>query len=113
MSKVKLTSNGCDQQRRSFLKFSGLLGLGVATGAALLPAEKAEALLFGRDEHMVQRTKLIMGSFLSITAFHPSQDQAEQAVGLAFEDIDRMCLLFSRHDTTTPVAHLNRTGSLK
>jgi thiamine biosynthesis lipoprotein len=113
MKKTKLTASDCNQQRRSFLKLSGLLGLGVVSGAALLPAGKAEALLFGRDEYMVSRTKLIMGSFLAITAFHPSQDQAEQAVGLAFEEIDRLCLLFSRHDAGTPVDHLNRTGSLK
>ncbi len=113
MSKAKLTTSGCNQQRRSFLKLSGLLGLGVATGAALLPAERAEALLFGRDEYMVSRTKLVMGSFLAITAFHPSQDQAEQAVGLAFEEIDRLCRLLSRHDAATPVAQLNHTGSLK
>ncbi len=113
MKKSTLTTSGCDQQRRSFLKLSGLLGLGVATGAALLPAEKAEALLFGRDEYMVSRTKLVMGSFLSITAFHPSRDQAEQAVGMAFEEIDRLCRLLSRHDAATPVAQLNSTGSLK
>jgi thiamine biosynthesis lipoprotein len=113
MNKVKLTTSGCDQQRRSFLKLSGLLGLGVATGAALLPPEKAEALLFGRDEYQVQRTKLIMGSFLSITAFHSSRDQAEQAVGLAFDEIDRLCRLFSRHDAGTPVSELNRTGTLQ
>ncbi|NTV14943.1 MAG: FAD:protein FMN transferase [Desulfobulbaceae bacterium] len=113
MKNSTLISSACDQQRRSFLKLSGLLGLGVAAGAALVPAEKAEALLFGRDEYQVQRTKLVMGSFLAITAFHSSRDQAEQAVGLAFEEIDRLCRLLSRHDATTPVAELNRTGSLK
>jgi len=113
MNKMTMPTSACNQQRRSFLKLSGLLGLGVATSAALLPAEKAEALLFGKDEYMVSRTKLVMGSFLAITAFHPSQDQAEQAVGLAFEEIDRLCRLLSRHDAATPVAQLNRTGSLK
>ena len=113
MKKLTVTTNSCNQQRRSFLKLSGLLGLGVATSAALLPAEKAEALLFGKDEYQVQRTKLLMGSFLAITAFHPSRDRAEQAVGLAFDEIDRLCRLLSRHDAATPVAQLNQTGSLK
>lgn len=113
MSKTKMTTSGCDQQRRSFLKLSGLLGLGMATGAALMPAERAEAVLFGKSEHKVARTKLVMGSFLAITAIHSSRDQAEQAVGLAFDEVDRLCRLLSRHDAATPVAQLNRTGQLK
>jgi len=113
MKKTELTPECRDQKRRSFLKLSGLLGLGVATGAALLPTEKAQAFLFSKDEYQVQRTKLVMGSFLAITAFHPSQDKAEQAVGLAFDEIDRLCRLMSRHDSATPVAVLNSTGSLQ
>lgn len=113
MTKANLTTNGCDQQRRSFLKLSGLLGLGVATGAALLPAERAEALLFGKGEYKVSRTKLVMGSFMTITAIHASRDQAEQAMGQAFDEVDRLCRLLSRHDDATPVAQLNTTGALK
>jgi len=114
MKKSTQITGGCDEKRRSFLKLTGLLGLGLAAGgAALLPAERAEALLFGKSEYQVSRTKLVMGSFLAITAFHPSRDQAEQAVGLAFDEVDRLCRLLSRHDAATPVAQLNTTGSLK
>lgn len=102
----------CNQQRRSLLKLSGLLGLG-AVGAALLPAAKAEAMLFGKGEHKVSDTRLVMGSFLSITAIHSSRDQAEQAIGLAWEEINRLTGLLSRHDSATPVSHLNRTGKLQ
>lgn len=105
------TTTKCDTQRRSFLKLSGLLGLG-ATGAALLPTAQAEAVLFGKNEYKVSRTKLAMGSFVAITAIHSSRDQAEQAIGLAFEEIDRLAKLLSRHDSATPVSHLNQTGSL-
>ncbi|NTV13477.1 MAG: FAD:protein FMN transferase [Desulfobulbaceae bacterium] len=113
MKKTKQTTSGCDQQRRSFLKLSGLLGLGVASGAALLPAERTEAALFGKSEYKVSRTKLVMGSFLAITAIHASRDQAEQAMERAFAEVDRLCRLLSRHDPATPVAQLNATGSLK
>ncbi|MEW6594227.1 MAG: FAD:protein FMN transferase [Thermodesulfobacteriota bacterium] len=109
---TKMPHGTCDTQRRSFLKLSGLLGLGAA-GAALLPAAKAEAVPFGRNEYKVSRTKLAMGSFVAITAIHSSRDQAEQAIGLAFEEIDRLARLLSRHDSSTPVAHLNRTGNLQ
>jgi len=101
----------CDHKRRSFLKLCGLLGLGSA-GAALLPAEHAEALLFGNKEYKVSKTKLAMGSFLAITIVHPSKDEAENAIGLAFEEVERLSKLLSRHDSSTPVAYLNKTGSL-
>jgi len=101
----------CDHKRRSFLKFCGLLGLGSA-GTALLPVERAEALLFGNKEYKVSSTKLAMGSFLAITIVHPSKDEAENAMGLAFEEVERLSKLLSRHDSSTPVAHLNKTGSL-
>ncbi|MCX5865346.1 MAG: FAD:protein FMN transferase [Deltaproteobacteria bacterium] len=101
----------CDQKRRSFLKLSGLLGLGAAS-AALLPTPQAEAVLFGPKEYKVSETRLSMGSFLSITAIHPSRDEAQHAVGLAWEEVDRLCKLLSRHDPSTPLSHLNRTGTL-
>ncbi|MDD5758878.1 MAG: FAD:protein FMN transferase [Desulfobulbaceae bacterium] len=100
-----------DQKRRSFLKFCGLLGLGTA-GAALLPLEKAETVLFGKKEYKVSKTKLSMGSFLAITIVHPSRDEAENAMGLAFDEVDRLSKILSRHDPSTPIAHLNQTGSL-
>ena len=101
----------CDQKRRSFLKLSGLLGLGAA-GAALLPTPQAEAVLFGPKEYKVSETRLSMGSFLSITAIHLSRDEAQHAIGLAWEEVDRLCKLLSRHDPSTPLSHLNRTGTL-
>lgn len=106
-----LSTLPCDHKRRSFLKLCGLLGLGSA-GATLLPAEQAEALLFGNKEYKVSTTKLAMGSFLAITIVNPSKDEAENAMGLAFDEVDRLSKLLSRHDASTPVAHLNQTGRL-
>jgi len=102
----------CDPKRRSFLKSCALLGLGSA-GVALLPSERAEALLFGHKEHKVSQTKLAMGSFLAITIIHPSQGAAEEAMGLAFDEVERLSKLLSRHEASTPVAELNRTGRLE
>lgn len=89
----------------------GLLGAGAAAGA-VLPTERAEALLFGKREYKVSDTRLIMGSFLSITAIHSSRDQAENAIGLAFDEITRLGGIFSRHDAKSPVAQLNTHGTL-
>lgn len=108
---MKTPETGVDQKRRSFLKLSGLLGLGVAS-TALLPAEKAEALLFGNKEFKVTKTKLSMGSYVAITAIHSSRDQAEEAIGLAYEEIERLGKVLSHYDESSAVATLNASGRL-
>ncbi len=105
------SSNMCDQKRRSFLKLSGLLGLGAAS-ATLLPAEQAEAVLFGKKNYKVSKTRLAMGTFVAMTAIHPSRDEAENAIGQAFEEIDRLSSLLSRYDGNSPVSELNEAGVL-
>lgn len=101
-----------DTKRRSFLKLSGLLGLGVAS-SAILPAEKAEAVLFGKKEHKVTKTRLAMGTYVSMTAIHHSRDEAEQAIGEAFEEIERLNRLLTRFENVSPVAELNQNGRIE
>lgn len=101
-----LTSSPID--RRSFLKLSGLLGLGLAS-AGILPAA-AEAVKFDRAHHKVAKTQLGMGTFVSMTLIHPSKDEAEHAMGLAFGEIDRLTALLSRFHHASAVAQLNREG---
>lgn len=101
-----------DKKRRSFLKLSGLLGLG-AVSTTLLPAEKAEAFLFNGKEFKVTKTRLAMGTFVSMTAIHPSRDEAEQVIGEAFEEIDRLNLLLTRFEDASPVTELNTIGKIE
>ncbi len=110
--KKKLEKIPFDQKRRSFLKLSGLLGLGAAS-AALLPAEKAEAFLFNRKEYKVTKTRLAMGTFVAMTAIHPSRDEAEQAIGLAFAEIERLNKMLTHFETTSAVGSLNSAGRLE
>ncbi len=105
-----MTAN--QQNRRSFLKNSALLGLG-ASAIAILPAASAEALWFNNKEYKVTETKLGMGTYISMTAIHPSKDEAQEAFGLAFAEIDRLNNLLTRYNKTSPVAQLNNTGSLQ
>jgi thiamine biosynthesis lipoprotein len=101
-----------NQKRRSFLKLSGLLGLGAAS-AALLPAERAEAFLFGRKEYKVTKTRLAMGTFVAMTAIHPSRDEAEQAIGLAFEEIDRLNNMLTHYEEKSAIGTFNAGGKLE
>jgi len=100
-----------DQKRRSFLKLSGLLGLGVAS-AALLPAVKADALLFGPKEYKVTETRLAMGTFVAMTVIHPSRDEAEQAIGLAFKEIDRLNAMLTHFEKSSAVGSFNAAGKI-
>lgn len=109
--KTNAPETNCDLQRRSFLKLSGLLGLGAAS-AALLPAERAEAFLFGKKEFKVTKTRLAMGTFVAMTAIHPSRDQAEEAIGRAFVEIDRLSAMLTHYEEGSAVGRLNATGSL-
>jgi len=97
--------------RRSFLKLSGLLGMGM--GAATLLPSAAEAVKFNRKRFKVSKTKLAMGTFVSMTLIHSSRDQAEEAMGLAFEEIERLTALMNRFDERTAVALLNKEGFLR
>ena len=53
---MKIFPNVCDHKRRSFLKLSGLLGLGAAT-ATLVPVEKMESLLLKKNMYKVSKTR--------------------------------------------------------
>ena len=77
-----------DHKRRTFLKLSGLLGLGVAT-ATLLPFEKVESVLFHKNMYKVSQTRTAMGTLVNMTVIHSSRDEAENAMGLAFAEVDR------------------------
>lgn len=108
---MKLPSAWGIRDRRSFLKFSVLAGITAAS--SFIPAEDAGAFLFGRKEHKVSKTKLVMGTYVTLTAVHSSKGQAEEGIGAAFDEINRLNGILSRHISTTPIAQLNRVGSLK
>jgi FAD:protein FMN transferase len=109
---MKNSETPFDQKRRSFLKLSGLLGLGAAS-AALLPAEKAEAFFFGPKEYKVTETRLAMGTFVAMTAIHPSRDEAEQAIGLAFEEIERLNAMLTHYEARSAIGSFNAAGKLE
>ncbi|WP_319587149.1 FAD:protein FMN transferase [uncultured Desulfobulbus sp.] len=103
---MKIFPNVCDHKRRSFLKLSGLLGLGAAA-ATLLPVEKAESLLFHKNTYKVSKTRIAMGTFVDMTVMHTSRDEAENAMGLAFAEVDRLCTLLTRYGNQSPICELN------
>jgi len=97
--------------RRDFLKISGVAGLGLATCA--MGAPLAEAVKFDKKLYKVSKSRIGMGTIVSITVLNPSRDHAEEAMAIAFEEIERLTSVMSRYDASTPVAQLNRDGFLR
>lgn len=96
--------------RRAFLSLTGALSLGVATVGIPLPTE---AVQFNRTLYKVSKSQLGLGTFINMIAFHPSKGEAEEAMGRAFAEINRLASLMTRFQSTSYIGHLNATGSLK
>jgi len=53
-----------------------------------------------------------MNTHVAVTAIGPSAERLEEAIGRAFEEMDRLIGLLSRHDRSSPVSLLNASGRL-
>ena len=71
-----------------------------------------ESTRVGRDSYRVCVVRPAMGTVVSVVAVHPSGAHAEEAIEAAFVEMDRLIGILSRHDSASPLAHLNRTGQL-
>jgi thiamine biosynthesis lipoprotein len=56
---------------------------------------------------------MAMGTFVTMTLMHTSQDKAEEVVERVVEEIDRLAGLMDRFDESTAVARLNREGVIE
>jgi thiamine biosynthesis lipoprotein len=53
-----------------------------------------------------------MGTLVSVSAVGPSADRLDEAIGRAFEEMDRLIALLSRFEPASPVSQLNAAGRL-
>ena len=99
-----------DINRREFLKITGMLGAGVATSSLAIPL--AEAIKFDKNLYKVSKSLPTMGTIVSMTVLDPSKDRGEEAISMAFNEIERLVKIMSRFDTSTPLYQLNSKGFL-
>ncbi len=90
--------------RRGFLQGS------VLAGAALL-IQPVSALASLKPATVHTQTRLMMGTFVTISAMHESQSLAEEALGKAFERMASLEAELSRHSSSA-LQELNRQGKL-
>jgi thiamine biosynthesis lipoprotein len=81
----------------------------VATVGLPLPTE---AVKFDPALYKVSKSRLGMGTFINMIALHPSQGEAEDAIGRAFEEIYRLSDIMTRYESSSQVSHLNTSGTL-
>ncbi len=104
---------GTHLSRRAFLCALGVLGLGAAasTTPVMAAIRLTEALKIG-NVYKVSENRFLMGTYVAITAVHESRQAAENAIGLAFAEMERLRAILDRHDASAPLAHLNISGRL-
>jgi len=93
--------------RRLFIKISGLMALRISS-EVIFPHTSESA-----EPYKVSRTVLAMGTTVSMTLISASMEKAEEAMGLAYEEINRLSGLMNRFDDGSPISQLNRDGILK
>lgn len=91
--------------RRRFLQYCAALGTGVVAGSAL--QSMFDVMRIGPRLYKVSDSRVRMGTYVTMTALHESQSLAEEAIGRAFDEMDRLVGILSRHDPATPLSYLN------
>ena len=87
-----------------------LVGLGFERAAA--PPPETEVVRLDRKTVKLVCTRAAMGTHVAVTALGRSPGQLQEAVGRAFEEMDRLIALLTRYEPASPVSVLNSTGRL-
>lgn len=91
--------------RRDALWITAVAGISAALGGGLLAA-----LVRRGGLHRVSDTRTQMGTLVNVTVVHPEAGEGRRMVDAAFEEMERLEAILSRHRPNTPVARLNRDG---
>ncbi len=96
--------------RRTFLKACGVFGVGAVAGGTLQAAYRVVRL----DGRLlkIEQTRATMGTYVTATIIGDSRDRAEESIGRAFEEMDRLIAIFNRYDNSTAVSVFNDKGTL-
>jgi thiamine biosynthesis lipoprotein len=71
-----------------------------------------EAVRVDRTTEKVIATRPAMGTLVSVTAVTDTRARAEEAIGRAFDEMDRLIAIFSRFDANSALTRLNDAGGI-
>jgi len=92
-------------------KFAALADLGLER-TDLVPVE-TEAVAIERGRWKVVRARPAMGTLVAVTVVAPSREWAQDAIGEAFGEMDRLIAHFSRYRDDSAICALNAAGHLE
>lgn len=78
-----------------------------------LEAAAIGSVRLDREVVMTRATRPAMGTLVSLSVISPSRALAEDGVGRAYEEMDRLIGILSRFESASPVGVLNSQGFLK
>lgn len=91
--------------RRQFLRITAVAGISLVLSGSVV-----KTLLESSKLHKIQRTRMHLGTFVTISVVHPSAAKAGEIVDRAFDEIDRLESMLSRYRPESVVSRLNRDG---
>jgi thiamine biosynthesis lipoprotein len=99
-----------DETTRLAQKMAALTAMGFER--AVSPPVMTESVPVNGGSHRISAVHPSMGTLVSITAIHPSLDRAQEAMGRAFEEMDRVVGLLNRYDPDSAVTCLTLEGHI-
>ncbi len=93
--------------RREALRITAAAGIGAALGYGILDLVRTGRL------HRVDRTRVRMGSPVTLTAVHPDPQGAREWVEAAFAEMERLEGILSRYRPESALSRLNSAGRLE
>ncbi len=100
--------------RRALLKGGSLMGAALLCQpllASIVPHEAFGSALKEDFGQVHTQTRVMLGTFVTLSAVHKSKTLAEEALGQAFEAIQALETELTRH-ASSPLTELNRSGKL-
>ncbi len=68
--------------------------------------------VFASTANVYTQTRVMLGTFVTLNVVHSSKDLAHEAMGRAFEKIQKLEAELTRHNSSAPLAVLNASGKL-
>ena len=100
--------DGRKVSRRQALRITAVTGASLALGGGLIAT-----LLRRAGLHRVSETRVRMGTVVIVTVVDPVLEAARSMVRNAFDEMERLESLLSRHRPGTPLARLNAEGVVR
>ena len=100
-----------DSTDRIALKMATLATMGFERVES--PPMATESVPVRGNRHKVTCNQPSMGTLVSVTAVHESSGKVQDAVALAFGEMDRVVSLLNRYDSSSALSFLNTEGAIE